>query len=244
MLLRQRSFKRKVSTPEVTRFFCSRQTLLRAGSRQKRSATRGSQGAGTQLANFRFPSTKKEFRHLAQALRPADTIAVEVSTSANAVGSLWPFNSSAKVLLANPLQTKMMASAKVKTDQLDARVLAELARVDYLPTVWTPAADTLRRRHFCTEREALVRHRTEFKNQVPAILHRNLVQYEFSDLFGVEGRAWLSKLLAGTALDADEIERVQFYLNKSKQRDTHGNDLAQTIAALRYSRPVWRAQMR
>lgn len=177
-------------------------------------------------------------------MRPADTIAVEVSTSANAVGSLWPFNSSAKVLLANPLQTKMMASAKVKTDQLDARVLAELARVDYLPTVWTPAADTLRRRHFCTEREALVRHRTEFKNQVPAILHRNLVQYEFSDLFGVEGRAWLSKLLAGTALDADEIERVQFYLNKSKQRDTHGNDLAQTIAALRYSRPVWRAQMR
>ncbi len=190
-----------------------------------------------------MPSTREEFLPLAQALRPSDTIAVEVSTSAQAVVSLLTFNSSASVLLSNPLQTKLIASAKVKTDKVDARVLAELARVNYLPTVWIPEADTLRLRHFCTEREALVSHRTAFKNQVHSILHRNLVTYEFSALFGSEGLLWLTKLLQGTALDAYEAERVQFYLAEIKRQDTLVTDLDQTIAACVSSRPLWRQQM-
>ena len=43
-----------------------------------------------------------------------------------------------KVTVSNPMQTKAIASAKMKTDKVDARVLAQLAAADFLPSVWAP----------------------------------------------------------------------------------------------------------
>jgi transposase len=133
---------------------------------------------GEQLTNFRFASTKENFLLLAKNLRPNDTIALEVSTSANAVMSVFKLNSVCNSLLSNPLQTKVISQTRCKTDKVDARVLADLARVEYLPTVWFPDSDTLRLRHFFTDRELLVKDRTQFKNQVHSILHRSLIAYE------------------------------------------------------------------
>jgi transposase len=156
---------------------------------------------GKQLANFRFDTTRDALLEIAQHLRAADTIAVEVSTSANAVTSLFKLNSQATVLLSNPMETKLIAHGRTKTDKVDARVLAELSRVDYLPTVWQPDRDTLRLRHLVTDRESLVRYKTKLKNQVHAVLHRNLITYEFSDLFGGEGRVWLDEVMQSDMLE-------------------------------------------
>jgi transposase len=153
---------------------------------------------GKQLANFRFDTTRDALLEIAQHLRAADTIAVEVSTSANAVTSLFKLNSQ---LLSNPMETKLIAHGRTKTDKVDARVLAELSRVDYLPTVWQPDRDTLRLRHLVTDRESLVRYKTKLKNQVHAVLHRNLITYEFSDLFGGEGRVWLDEVMQSDMLE-------------------------------------------
>lgn len=82
----------------------------------------------------------------------------------------------------------------MKTDKIDARVLAELARVGYLPQVWLPDDDTEALRHLFNDRRSLVDRRTELKNTVHSILHRNLVTYEFSDLFSYRGWTWLKSL--------------------------------------------------
>jgi len=41
----------------------------------------------------------------------------------------------AKVVIANPLQVKAIAHARVKTDKVDARILAQLHAAGFLPEV-------------------------------------------------------------------------------------------------------------
>jgi transposase len=198
---------------------------------------------GKVLANFRFRSTRTNFLELAGRLRPADTIALEVSTSANAVTSIFRLNSEATVLLSNPMETRLIAHGRTKTDKVDARVLADLARVDYLPTVWQPDADTLRLRHLVTDRESLVHYKTKLKNQVHSILHRNLVEQHFSDLFGVEGRAWLDELLQTDTLDEYERDRLAFNLREIARQQTLVDDLDACIAAFISSRAALKHQL-
>jgi transposase len=50
----------------------------------------------------------------------------------------------ARVIVANPLQVKAIAHAHVKTDKIDAGVLASLRAAGFLPEVWLPDADTER----------------------------------------------------------------------------------------------------
>jgi hypothetical protein len=52
----------------------------------------------------------------------------------------------ARVIVANPLQVKAIAHAHVKTDKIDAGVLASLRAADFLPEIWLPDADTERLR--------------------------------------------------------------------------------------------------
>jgi hypothetical protein len=42
------------------------------------------------------------------------------------------------VAIANPKQVKIIAHAKIKTDTIDAGVLAQLYACGFLPEVWVP----------------------------------------------------------------------------------------------------------
>ena len=46
----------------------------------------------------------------------------------------------ARVIVANPLQVKAIAHARIKTDKIDAGVLASLRAADFLPEIWPPDA--------------------------------------------------------------------------------------------------------
>ncbi len=48
----------------------------------------------------------------------------------------------AKVVVANPKQVRLIAHAKIKTDAIDAGVLAQLYASGFLPEVWMPDADS------------------------------------------------------------------------------------------------------
>ena len=43
------------------------------------------------------------------------------------------------VVLAHPLKVKAIADAKIKTDKIDATVLAHLLRADLVPEAWAPS---------------------------------------------------------------------------------------------------------
>jgi transposase len=112
-----------------------------------------------------------------------------------------------------------IAEAKVKTDKVDAAILAQLLAADYLPAVWMPDEATQALRRQVARRTHLVRQRTRLKNQVQAILQRNLVpRPPVSDLFGIKGRCWL----ANQPLSPDEELAVEALL---RQLDFHGQEL-------------------
>jgi transposase len=149
---------------------------------------------GTLLRQWRFPTTPEALRKFAQQLGPDDAVCLESTTNAVAIHRLLA-QSAGQVVLSNPLQTKAIASAKVKTDKVDATVLAQLLRADYLPGVWVPDDPTLRRRGVVSYRQALVRQRTQAKNRIHSLLHRNLVPLpDVSDLFGQRGRTFLQQV--------------------------------------------------
>jgi transposase len=68
-----------------------------------------------------------------------------------------------RVIIANPKQVRLIADAKVKTDKIDAAVLAQLYASGFLPEVWVPDGRTEAMRRQVTRRTQLVRQRTRLK---------------------------------------------------------------------------------
>jgi len=132
---------------------------------------------------IRIPVRREALTAFCQThLRPDDRLALEATFHTWALVPIFePFV--AEVVVSNPLRTKAIASAKVKTDKVDARVLAQLLKSDFLPRVWRPDAETQRRRRLVSRRASLVGDRTTIKNRLHAILHHRLIPLDVSDLF-------------------------------------------------------------
>src|SRR6266511_299566 len=140
----------------------------------------------------------------AGSLGADDQVALEATGNACAIARLLEPHVG-RVALANPKAVKG-ATQTAKTDKLDARTLAKLLAAGFLPEVWTPDEQTGALRRRIARRAQLVRQRTREKNQVHAILIRNLkLRPPVTDLFGVQGRNWLSE----QGLPDDEREMVE-----------------------------------
>jgi transposase len=203
--------------------------------------------AGEQVFSKRFATTREQFLSLAAELRETDTVALEVTTNSTSIARLIRDNSKAKIIVSNPIKTKIIAKAKIKTDKIDARILAELARVGYLPEVWLPDEDTEALRQFISDRVSLVRRRTECKNTVHSVLHRNLVGQGYTDLFGKAGREWLEGIIRGEELDVPvpELDRMRIgsLLNEIDRFDALVEDLESVIASYIALRPHLKEQL-
>jgi transposase len=76
------------------------------------------------------------------------------------------------VVGSNSQKTRAIAEAKVKTEKVDAAILAGLLAADFLPSVWVADEVTHALRRQVARRANIVRQRTRLKNQVQAILQR------------------------------------------------------------------------
>ena len=119
------------------------------------------------------------------------------------------------VEIADALKVKGLAPLAAKTDKIDARVLAELARRELVPAIWLPDPATRAERERARFRLHLVRHRTALKNRIHATLIAFGHPVPVSDLFGVAGRELLARLaipepwattLAGSLTLVDELD--------------------------------------
>ena len=170
-------------------------------------------------------TTPEELRIFAESLGPDDEVALEATCNTYAVATLLERHV-ARVVVSNPQKTRAIAEAKVKTDKVDAEILAQLLAADYLPPVWLPDEDTHALRRQVARRAYIVRQRTRLKNQVQAILHRNLIpRCSAADLFGHKGRAWLGE----QDLPPDERQAVHALL---RQLDFYGEELRLVDAEL------------
>lgn len=92
-----------------------------------------------------------------EAFRKDDEVVLEATGNTSAiVRLLMPFV--ARVVIANPLQ--------VKTDKVDAKILAKLHAAGFLPEVWAADDETQNLRRLVSERAALVRSIRRVKSRV------------------------------------------------------------------------------
>jgi transposase len=99
-----------------------------------------------------------------------------------------------EVEIADAQKVKGLAPLACKTDRIDAWVLAELSRRELIPAIWLPTPSVRAERERARFRLHLVRHRVALKNRVHATLLAFGRPCATSDLFGVGGRALLTRL--------------------------------------------------
>lgn len=110
-------------------------------------------------------------------LTKGDHVAMEATTNTwSIVDILEPYV--AKIVVGNPVKTRAIAEAKVKTDKIDAMILAQLLRCDFLPSVWIPDKKTRVLRRLSSFRKALVQEATSTKNRIKNILNHLLIKHE------------------------------------------------------------------
>ena len=158
----------------------------------------------------RVSMTRSGLEGFGRSLGKEDEVVIEATGNAMAVvRTLSPYV--ARVIVANPLQVKAIAHAHIKTDKIDAGVLASLRAADFLPEVWLPDPDTERLRRLVARRNQIVRHRTQIKNEVHAILHAHLIPpCPHADLFGRLGRIWLAQQV----MPDDECAAIERHLRE------------------------------
>jgi transposase len=98
------------------------------------------------------------------------------------------------VEIADAAKAKALAPLTAKTDRIDARVLADLARRDLVPAIWLPGPTVRAERERARFRLHLVKHRTALKNRIHATLITFGHSVPVADLFGIAGRDLLRRL--------------------------------------------------
>ena len=161
---------------------------------------------GKKLDGGNFICEQSILIHFAQhVLSPKDHVALETTTSTwTVVDILEPFVE--KIVVGNPLKTKIIAEAKVKTDKVDAMILAQLLRCDFLPAVWIPNKKTRELRRITSFRKSLVQEATAAKNRIKSLLNYLLIKHAVAwtkqgleelkslNLPSVERTSWIPKL--------------------------------------------------
>ena len=167
----------------------------------------------------RVDMTRTALEGFGRQLTKTDEVVIEATGNCMAVSRvLTPYVK--RVVIANPLQVKAIAHAHVKTDKVDAATLASLHAAGYLPEIWTPDAATERMRRLVAHRYQVVRHRTQIKNEVHAILHAHLIpKCPHADLFNKRGRDWLTR----QPVPEDERAAIARHI---RELDRLGEDLA------------------
>ena len=99
----------------------------------------------------------------------AARVALEAPGSWQHVASMLE-GEGADVVLSHPRRTRAIASAKVKTDAIDARTLADLLRGGLLPQAYLAPPGVQELRRLARTRASLVESRTRLKNQAHGAL--------------------------------------------------------------------------
>src|SRR5213083_3694134 len=159
---------------------------------RKRSHIAALDEAGMQLLSRRIVNDPQTFLALLEGLGEC-RIALEATYGWEWLADVLQ-DAGYELHLAHPMRTKAIASARVKTDAVDARTLAHLLRADLLPEAYIAPRELRDLRDLLRHRIGLTRLRTALKNRVHALLARQGVQRGRAELFGPRGRRFLAEL--------------------------------------------------
>jgi transposase len=104
-----------------------------------------------------------------------------------------------EIKLAHPLKVRVIAEAKIKTDEIDSEILAQLLRADLIPEAYLRPAELREKQSVMRQRSFWIRQRVQIRNRIHALIDGQSEEIReeakrFSDLFGKKGLQWLHQL--------------------------------------------------
>ncbi len=163
---------------------------------KKYSVFSGLSEAGEIIPAKRVEHEREKFRSFLETLPTGSEIAIE------SVGNwYWLIDEMERAghrpSLVHAGKAKVMMGNINKTDKLDARGLAIMARNGTLPAVWIPPGELRDQRELPRMRLVLVSIRTKLKNRIHATFAKYGITFEeVTDIFGGKGRRLLEVALA------------------------------------------------
>jgi transposase len=130
---------------------------------------------GDVLMNRKLPNDAAAIIRAVQHFGPVNGVAIEACCGAADLAEEIFQKAGWSVSLAHPGYVARMKQNRDKTDFGDARVLADLLRVGYLPKVWLAPKELRQLRHLVRFRQDLVAQRRKLKLQIRALLRENRI---------------------------------------------------------------------
>jgi transposase len=126
---------------------------------------------------------------LKKNLRESDHVVIESTTNAwHVYDLLAPL--AEQVLVANPIQVKQIARARVKTDIRDTLILARLLAANLVPEVWVPALHVRQLRQLLSQRRQFVETHTQIVNRMHSVAHRHHLRHPAGKRFNEKNATW------------------------------------------------------
>src|SRR3954467_12529168 len=196
---------------------------------------------GEQLLSRRLVNDRERFRELLGELGDDARFALEATYGWEWLAELLEAEGR-ELHLAHPLRTKAIAAARVKTDAVDARTLAQLLRAALLPEAYIAPRELRDLRDLLRQRFVLTQMRSALKNRVHALIARQGVQHGHSDLFGKGGRRFLAELelreaprrrLASPLCPIDDFDREITATTKEIEQHANADDRVDVLTQIR-----------
>lgn len=133
--------------------------------------------SGAAVAERKLGPTRSELLEFLEELPGPKRVALEAC-------AMWEHYfdaaaaSGAEVVLSNPVKTRLIAEATIKTDKVDSEALATLLRLDALPTVFAPTPELRELRLLVRDRVFFSRKIHDVKNHIYYFLVRRGHPYE------------------------------------------------------------------
>ena len=115
--------------------------------------------------------------------------------------------------MAHPLKVRLIASVRVKTDEIDSRTLAHLLRTNLIPESYMPTDSIVELRNLVRYRVRLGRIATHLKNRTHDILAREGHKSDFKKLYQKKARLWIQNLKMNP-VNRDELDYTLKLLNE------------------------------
>ena len=126
---------------------------------------------------------------LKKKLLCTDQVVIESTTNAwHVYDVLEPL--AERVVVANPIKVKQIATARVKTDIRDTLILARLLAGNLVPEVWVPRAHIREMRQLLSQRRQLVETHTQIVNRMHSVAHRHHLQHARGKRFNEKTTGW------------------------------------------------------
>lgn len=157
---------------------------------------------GKVISKDKVMNTKADIQNYLSLLPQNSQVVLEATNNWYAFVE-WSNDFPLEVKLAHPLKLKAIASARIKTDSIDSKILADLLRSDFIPESYIAPKEVRDIRELVRYRTTLVRIRTQFVTRIHAVLFKVGEKIKATDVTGVKGRKEIG------ALDVREIYKQE-----------------------------------